>query len=428
VNKINIAGLNKPLSYNLKELSYVNSRELAMLNIFWGGFVLYVLSYVFKGNPHMSQRLGELLQLLGLFVIFISAFFVPHQKIENRYLALIFFCFLSWTCILILRGFKPNFKSIMYMVLSADYGGLLYAVPLVLFLCPGLTFLKKLFDVTIILGIFFFIAAVLFKGQLLDRSEETKDIIELLARNLALPSAFILLTYKYHSNRKLLIALFTLGAALLFAVYKARRGLTITLSSALIFSFFSYFFYTRQKVLIIYLTALFVCLGLLYVNSIYDINNNKLLNSIVQRGDEDTRTGVELYFYNDMHTKDWIIGRGMNGEYYCPGIDDEAETDYRPLIETGYLQIILKGGLVRLILFLLIAIPAVILGLFYSKNLLSKAAALWVLIALISLYPATVESFSLQYVLVWISIGLCYSKNSRNLSDNTIEKFLKPSK
>jgi hypothetical protein len=398
-----------------------------MINIFWGGFALYVLSYIFKGYPHMSQRLGELLQLLGLFVIFISVFFVPHKKIEDRYLALIFFCFISWTFIIILRGLKLDFKSIMYMVLSADYGGLIYAVPLVLFLCSGLLFLKKMFDVAIILGIFFFIAAVLFKSELLDRSEETKDIIELLARNLALPCGFILLTYKYHSNRRLLIALCTLCASLLFAIYKARRGLTITISSVLIFSFFFYLFSTRQKMLIIYLSALFICLGLLYANSIYDINNNKLLNSIVERGDEDTRTGVELYFYNDMHRKDWIIGRGMNGQYYCPGIDDE-DIDYRPIIETGYLQIILKGGLVRLILFLLIAVPAVILGLFSSKNILSKAAAFWILIALISLYPATVESFSLQYMLVWISIGICYSKELRNISDKTIGEVLSPKK
>ncbi|MGN6296807.1 MAG: hypothetical protein ACTHM7_08505, partial [Ginsengibacter sp.] len=153
--------------------------------------------------------------------------------------------------------------------------------------------------------------------------------------------------------------------ALLFSVYHARRGLSLILASTLIFSFWGYLFSTRQKILTIYLSALGITFGLLYATSIYNINNNKLLNFIAQRGEEDTRTGVELYFYNDMHAKDWMIGRGINGEYYCPNID--LDTDYRSLIETGYLQIILKGGLVRLILLLLILVPAVILGLFFSN-------------------------------------------------------------
>ncbi|MGN6298362.1 MAG: hypothetical protein ACTHM7_16345, partial [Ginsengibacter sp.] len=104
----------------------------------------------------------------------------------------------------------------------------------------------------------------------------------------------------------------------------------------------------------------------------------------------------------------------------------DLDTDYRSLIETGYLQIILKGGLVRLILLLLILVPAVILGLFFSNNLLSKAAAIWILIALISLYPATVESFELQYIIVWISVGICYSKVIRRLPERQITELLNP--
>jgi hypothetical protein len=145
---------------------------------------------------------------------------------------------------------------------------------------------------------------------------------------------------------------------------------------------------------------------------------------IAERGDENTRKGVELYFYNDMGTDDWIVGRGINGEYYCPDVTEDQSSNYRDLIETGYLQIILKGGLIRLILFLLISIPAVFLGLFSSKNLLSKASAIWIIIALISLYPSTVESFSLQYLLVWISIGICYSKEIRNLSNTKVSALI----
>ena len=157
----------------------------------------------------------------------------------------------------------------------------------------------------------------------------------------------------------------------------------------------------------------------------YQTNKNGLFSFIIERGDEDTRTGVEIYLYQDLKMTDWIVGRGINGEYYCPDIEKNQLTDYRDYIETGYLQIILKGGIIRLALYLLIAIPAIILGFFYSKNLLSKASAIWIFIAIISLYPASVEKFYLQYLLVWISIGICYSKKLRYLPDNTLSEFFK---
>ena len=92
-----------------------------------------------------------------------------------------------------------------------------------------------------------------------------------------------------------------------------------------------------------------------------------------------TQERVELYFYDDMKTKDWIIGRGINGEYFLSNVEENQITNYRRNIETGYLQTILKGGLISLGLFIFIAIPALIKGLFYSKNILSKAAAIWIL-------------------------------------------------
>ena len=75
-----------------------------------------------------------------------------------------------------------------------------------------------------------------------------------------------------------------------------------------------------------------------------------------------------------------------------------------------------------LVLYLLIAGPAIILGIFFSNNLLSKASGIWILISLISLYPATVNSFILSFLMVWISVGICYSKRIRVLSDATLKE------
>jgi len=114
---------------------------------------------------------------------------------------------------------------------------------------------------------------------------------------------------------------------------------------------------------------------------------------------------------------DWVIGRGMRGEYYSPTMEDG---NFRGTIETDYLNMILKGGLINLVLLLMILVPAIFNGIFRSKNTLSKAAGLWIFIWLLNTYPSTVQVFSLYYMLVWICAGICYSTTIRNIP----EKFL----
>ena len=194
-------------------------------------------------------------------------------------------------------------------------------------------------------------------------------------------------------------------------------------SSVLVFSYLLYIFTSKTRLVIIYFTILIGLLGLLYASNVYRPRENRVFGYILERGDEDTRTGVEIYFYADMEPLDWIVGRGINGEYFCPDMKRQ-ETDYRSVIETGYLQIILKGGIISLGLFVLIAIPAIIKGLFYSKNIFSKAAAIWIFWVTISMYPAVVNSFTLRYILVWIAIGICYSKSIRNMGEEEIKKLL----
>lgn len=367
--------------------------------------------------------IGQLIQIAGLGIFFFFSTFLIKFQIKNNYLKLLFISYCIWALITIIRGIHFNVTDLGYFLLSADYGGILYFSPLILLFIKDLNY-RKLFEVILILGIIFLLLDVLFIRKLLDRSFETQNVIEYLVRSLALPCGFLLLTYKYHTNPKKILAVAVLVISILFSVYKARRGLTLTLVSIVAAIYCIYLSYSKEKVIVVYLAVFFITLAAFYSANIYNISENKLLSMIAERGDENTRKGVELYFYNDMGTDDWIVGRGINGEYYCPDVTEDQPSNYRDLIETGYLQIILKGGLIRLILFLLISIPAVFLGLFSSKNLLSKASAIWIIIALISLYPSTVESFSLQYLLVWISIGICYSKEIRNLSNTKVSALI----
>lgn len=408
----------------LEEVEDFSQKKLITLNIFFLGFIIYTLSYVIKKNPHIPVKIGELLQFIGVVLFIPSAAYLIRYRIKNNYLKVMFGIYLIWSISIIFRGIHLNYDSIKTMLVDADFGIFIYGVPLIILFPQKFIFYKKLFKVIVILAISFLLFDILFIKQLLDRSSDTQDVIEYLAKFLSIPCGYILLTYKYHSRNRKLLAFGVMIISLLFALYKARRGLSLICGSILIFSYLLYLVNTRRVVMTIYLSVLLVLGGVYYESSIYNINNNKLFSFIAKRGEEDTRTPVELYFYSDLKTNDWILGRGINGEYYCPNIDENQLTDYRSYIETGYLEIILKGGIIFLGLYLLILIPALFLGLFYSKNILSKAAAIWIIISLMALYPSTVNTFTLNFLLVWISAGICYSSELRNLSDKQIKTFL----
>jgi len=399
----------------------LSSKDFTPLNIFWFGFLIYALGFVINTTNHVNTVIFRLVQAGGIILFLLTGAYLSKFKIKNSYLKTIFIIYCLWLFSVVCRGIRFDYASLNEMFFGADYGLFIYFTPLIILFPSNPSFYKKIFDAIVIFGIFFIIYDVLFIRDLLDRTGDTQEFIEHFGKSLSIPCGFILLTYKYHSKKRIIFTGGVMILTLLFSIYKARRGLSSICLSILMFSYLLYLINTKKKLLVFYLSFLIIFSGLIYVNSVFHIKKNGLFSFIADKGNEDTRTGVELFFYDDMKTKDWIIGRGINGEYFCPGVDELD--DYRVMIETGYLQIILKGGIISLALYLLIAIPAVILGIFYSKNILSKASAIWILISLISLYPATVNTFSLAFLLVWVSIGICYSKKIRCLSDDTLKEL-----
>ena len=419
-----MARINK---YSVNNQFSISKKQLRNLNLFWLGFIIYTIGYTLNSSIHISDKITLLFQGIGLILVFASTINLLHFKIENEYLRIVYFLYWLWVFILIIRGLDSltNYESIRYFFLNPGYGGLLYFVPVILLFPKNPVFYKKVFDAIVVLGISYIIFDILFIKYLLSSDRQSivsQGVVEDLSR-LSMPIGFILLTYSYHSNKRKLLSIIVILLTLFFAIIRARRGLIAVSLGIILSSYIFFLFNSKIKLLIIYLSLLVISLGALYVSGIFKINNNRLFGFVAERGDEDTRASVVQYFYADMKTKDWIIGKGINGEYFCPYIEEDAVTNYRSVIETGYLQITLKGGLINLGLILLIAIPAGILGIFYSKNILSKAAGIWIIISLLSLYPFVVVAFNLSYILVWVSIGICYSKKIRNLQEDTVKEY-----
>lgn len=400
-------------------------KQARSLNLFWLGFLIYSVGSILGVSKYVNIKACEAFQVLGLISIVAGSVYLIQAKIMNRYLKVIFTVYMIWLLIIIIRGIQFNYTFAKDFLFGDGNGGLKYFVPLILVFPSNFVFYRKIFDVIIVAAIFYLALDAVFVRNLISSGRDplAQRMVESVAE-IGIPAGFILLTYRYHSFMRYLFALGIIMVTLLFTVIRARRGLIFITSSILIFSYLLYLVNSNRKFLVIYLSILLMSLGALYVSNLYKINNAKLFGFLANRRDEDSRTGVELYFYDDMKPRDWIIGKGMTGQYFCPNIEEDQLTNFRNIIETGYLQLILKGGLVSLGLLLMITMPAFMKGLFYSKNILSKGCGIWIFSFMINLYPQNAVAFNLSYLLVWVSIGICFSKRIRNMSNDEIKNWI----
>jgi hypothetical protein len=103
------------------------------------------------------------------------------------------------------------------------------------------------------------------------------------------------------------------------------------------------------------------------------------------------------------------------------GVTRTDVVDNRNIIENGVLQLILNGGIIHVVLFFLVLIPASINGIFKSSNLFTKACGAFILLWLIDMFVYGLPAFGLHYILVWISVGICYKSSIRTKTDDEIK-------
>jgi hypothetical protein len=395
-------------------------RTSKALNQFWAGYVIYTTCYTLIISDVVPYKLTYL-QLLGIVIFVIPLIHLIRLRIDNTYFKNIYIIYCCWLIFIIIRGFSFDKQSLFDTLTDETAGLFLYFVPLIILFPKDLRYLKKVVAVILILSGFYILYDIFFiKALLAYQSENGQTIIEYFSKNLGIPCGFILLTMIYHTDKKNIWALFVIVLIFLLAVIRARRGLMFMSSTILMSSYLIYIYTHRRNLFAKVFPIIIVFFLSVYAFNVYTDKSPGPFRFITERLKEDTRSEVEEYFYLDLNQKDWIIGKGINGSYYCP--TGATPDGYRTGIETDYLNIILKGGIVSLVLLLLITIPAMILGLFYSKNILSKAAAIWIFLWLIELFPAPITTFSLNYLLVWISVGICYSKRVRNTPDDVIKE------
>lgn len=371
------------------------------------------------------------IELLSFAALFFSLSKLIKVNFEYSYFRLIAFIYLIWQLQILARGeySDMDYMGVKQFFFDLNYGSFVYIIPLFLFIKFNLYVVNRLFIAAIILSIVYLICVMLNTSVLFDpnlKNVVSAGTAESYFKYLALPVGILALNFHLQNKKVKFMILVVLCTILLVGIFRARRGMILMTGMISFFSLLNFFITSKRKYTMFFYAVYISCgLGVLFLfNKGADIQNIKFFQNLSQRGLEDTRGYVENCFVSDMSYNDWLFGKGYNVGYKCPGIDDDIfKGGVRKVIETDYLQLIMTGGILSVLLLLMIMIPAVVLGIFYSENNLVKTCGVWILLWLLFLYPSNVYSFSLYHISVWLAAGICYTRPLRELSDLFVKNY-----
>jgi len=387
---------------------------------------IFVISITSFAVWNLLESLGKVTgnTFIFLMLLSISAFVYSSYKLlidfkfENKYFKYTFLLFIIYEFIIIFRGW--SFST--YYLINIMKSGFIFwplIIPLFVFFEKNISTLVLLIKYIYFIGIFFLLVSLLSPNILIQWLTAERFI------GIAISSGFVLMNASYLGNRKTNISFLVLFISLLSVIYLGRRNVVVTLSGYIIAS---YILNITSKTKSLLFRSFPILIGaLIFFLFSFSNLNTKLTQKMNERFNEDTRSELFATYFLEM--QDYMtFGKGMNGTYYSPmsgDTDDEGiaftEVEYRNVIENGYLQLMLTGGVVHIVLFLLVTMPAAIIGIFKSSNNFTRACGIFILLRLIDMLIYGLPSFSMSYILVWICAGVCYSSQLRELSDESIK-------
>ena len=346
---------------------------------------------------------------------------------DSRFLIL---CLLLWSVIVMFRGiYDGGIMSISNIAqyFTDDKNIMPYLLPFIAIYTYRKVDLKLFIKISRWLTFAFIIYAIISYKELMmlnviglehfsnsEKNEYTVEMFNFFNLLTSLIAPLVLFLMKdFISKKDWGYATINFIVALLVALIAGRRSSSFAYILVFIASYFVVFRKsTSATIITLALTA--ICVVLMFQTGLLDFFISKI--------DYDSRSGVVENFYADMDTYTWIFGRGALGTYYDPNPIFEHINGIRSEIETGYLNMILKGGIIYLALYILVLFKAFYKGYFKTNNDFTKAFACICLITIIELIPYGIQSFNLKYLSIWIGVGLCLSRQVRQMTNNEIKK------
>jgi len=360
------------------------------------------------------------LAIVTLFIISINLILIFFYKnlyqFENIqfYFQVIFILLIIWTLFTIARSLDTNSKDLITLFTHMRVGGLSWLPPLAIIF--GLNIKNWLI-------IFKFIPKILFFGIILSI---ISLIISIDFGTKVWLSFFpvMLLTYLYHPKSTQRIILLSVLMYILISILTSQRANAIFIALMIVFFIGEYLrdkdISIYKKVSLFLISSVIVLFGVLAMNAlINDVKQDKEASA-------DTRTFLFVELFADMSDNEMIIGKGALGTYYSPyfaeirseGMGGDSST--RATNEVGYLFILLKGGIIMIVLYLLILIPVAYLGIFKSDNIITRMCGYYILTYLLLWMVSFPQEFLPKFIILWMAVGTIISDSNRKLQNNDL--------
>ena len=275
--------------------------------------------------------------------------------------------------------------------------------------------IKKLFPIILLLSIFFY--------------DNNYSIISVLA----IPLVIFILSF-FYLNKKTKVLIVTLSLVVLFVDFNYRTN-SLRIILCYLSIFLLYFFRYKQSILntltiIIILIPLYLLfLGMDGSFDVFTHLSNKIdlyyENSTYGFG-SNTRTFLYVDVLNSIIEKNSNIffGDGASAGYQTRYFVDQIFSEKGRLSsEVGFLNTLLKSGILGVMLYFLILIYPAYLAINFSKNKLSKNLGFFLVLNWVLFFIEVYQTINITNFVNFIIIGLCISNNFRKLSDEEIKSF-----
>lgn len=352
-----------------------------------------------------------------------------YNKLKNifpRFAFSILRLLLIWNLINIGRGLYSDNGAIT-TILGNVYTSMALLIPFVIGFSIKKVNLRKVnryFFALLKIGIILFILFFTFGGGVL-------NVTQFRILNLFfLPVVFLITTIHFEDRKKKYIIL--LVVILMFYVAFSSSNRTMMIRELLLITgLVSLYFYMQFHFKWI-LKGTFIFLIVPFIFIQYSMNTGE---SVIQKNlsvisnnemSVDTRTFLYVEVYEDLVKNNQLLfGKGANGTYYSNYFNTaRGDSDTRLTVEVGALAILLKGGLVALILYVLLLFTAIYYAFFRSNNYYIVGIGFMLFIYTILLFIENLISYSSNNLFVWFFIGICLSNEIRKMTNFEIKNIL----
>ena len=365
---------------------------------------------------------GGVFKIINSFLLLISVFYLIHgfgkkilvKKVNLNFFRFPYFLLVIWSLFTILRSLSFNLHDWIVVFGNYNLGMGAWLVPLALVfgfnfnIWKGLLiFFRAITRLSILLLPLYFLLSPNF------------SLASISTLFFSLPLLILALPFTKKKKRWLIIL-----ATLVYIYLAQKTGYRTALLVVILSVLFTIIEYIRSKnsklkykIMLIGLFSTLTVFAFLYTENmaVDKIQNEEMI--------QDTRSFLIDDLLEDLTFYDRLIGRGTLGIYHSKTFaqledyDIEIASSDRGGVEIGWLNALLKGGYIMVVLFLIILLPISLLGITKSNNWFTRSLGYYILLILVLMVIGYPQVYDASFLLLWLSAGTVLDKRVRKLTN-----------